>query len=49
MKSELQILMLEDEISDAELIKKFLERSGLKFNAINNFFHKDPEYTKIFL
>ena len=33
MKSELQILMLEDEISDAELIKKFLQRSGLAFNA----------------
>jgi PAS domain S-box-containing protein len=33
MKSELQILMLEDEISDAELIKKFLERSGLTFKA----------------
>ncbi|MEP6594379.1 MAG: PAS domain S-box protein [Ginsengibacter sp.] len=34
MKDELQILILEDEVSDAELIKKFLERSGLKFNAI---------------
>jgi PAS domain S-box-containing protein len=34
MKDELQILMLEDEISDAELIKKFLERSDLKFNSI---------------
>src|SRR5215212_10406406 len=33
MKSELKILMLEDEISDAELIKKFLQRSGLEFNA----------------
>ena len=34
MKSELEILILEDEISDAELIKKFLERSGLIFNSI---------------
>lgn len=34
MKSELQILILEDEVADAELIKKFLERSGLKINAI---------------
>jgi PAS domain S-box-containing protein len=34
MKNELQILILEDEVADAELIKKFLERSGLKINAI---------------
>jgi two-component system, NarL family, sensor histidine kinase UhpB len=33
MKTELKILMLEDETADAELIQKFLRRSGMAFRA----------------
>src|SRR5882724_12041592 len=32
MKRKLNLLMLEDEEADAELIKKFLQRSGMEFN-----------------
>jgi PAS domain S-box-containing protein len=34
MKTELKLLLLEDDISDAELIQKFLSRSGLVFKTI---------------
>src|SRR5690349_18241489 len=33
MNSELKILILEDDIGDADLIKKFLERAGLQIRA----------------
>lgn len=44
VKSDLKILMLEDDMSDVELIQVYLRRSGIQFNAIvvsdkNEFLH----------